>query len=396
MYKLTTLLLTLAAGLVLGWFAHDRWNVAPEQHVEPAVPPVSPSLAAGPPATSRAPVADGRADSVTQLLQRHAYPEVVARYETFLELTDTAGMQQARAAILLHAQGLVKAEEYAAAIQLLQGFLVASYRDTEARLLLAEAYYGQQDYRAAIGQLYETKGSAYRPEVLARITRRIRFIVNEQALLYKNNEDIRGLLELFQELTQLEPDHAAWFVELAIAQLALDDREAAQRSLELVMHDADVGQQALAMLTSLQQAETVVHDADSAALATDVANIPLTRSGQHFLVDASPGDSGSLRLLIDTGASLTIVTPGALQQQGVLYRDTGRSRVFNTANGPVRAPIYIIEALSVGDWYVKQLEIGVLELDGQGHMDGLLGMNFLKHFRFFIDQNESMLRLLLN
>ena len=80
----------------------------------------------------------------------------------------------------------------------------------------------------------------------------------------------------------------------------------------------------------------------------------------------------------------------------VLYRDTGRSRVFNTANGPVRAPIYIIEALSVGDWYVKQLEIGVLELDGQGHMDGLLGMNFLKHFRFFIDQNESMLRLLLN
>jgi len=396
MYKLRTVLLSLVAGLVLGWLAHVQWHAGSVQQVTQGTLPVLPTIDTGLPAMVSEPVTAEPADSVTQLLQRHAYPEAVARYETFLELTDTAGMQQARAAILLHAQRLVKAEEYAAATQLLQGFLVASYRDTEARLLLAEAYYGQQDYPAAIGQLYEAKGSAYRPEVLARITRRIRFVVNEQALLYKNNEDIRGLLELFQDLTQLEPDHAAWFVELAIAQLALDDREAAQRSLELVMHDADVGQQALAMLTSLRQAETVVHDTDSAALATDVANIPLTRSGQHFLVDASPGDSGSLRLLIDTGASLTIVTPGALQQQGVLYRDTGRSRVFNTANGPVRAPIYIIEALSVGDWYVKQLEIGVLELDGQGNLDGLLGMNFLKHFRFFIDQNESMLRLSLN
>jgi clan AA aspartic protease (TIGR02281 family) len=132
------------------------------------------------------------------------------------------------------------------------------------------------------------------------------------------------------------------------------------------------------------------------ALATEVAGIPLVRSGQHFLVAAAPGNDGSLRLLIDTGASMTMVTPGALQRQGVRYRDTGKSRVFNTANGPVRAPIYILETLSVGDWSVQQLEIGVLELGGQTGVDGLLGMNFLKHFRFFIDQNDSMLRLSLN
>jgi len=62
----------------------------------------------------------------------------------------------------------------------------------------------------------------------------------------------------------------------------------------------------------------------------------------------------------------------------------------------VRAPIYILETLSVGDWSVQQLEIGVLDLGGQTGIDGLLGMNFLKHFRFFIDQNDSMLRLSLN
>jgi len=146
----------------------------------------------------------------------------------------------------------------------------------------------------------------------------------------------------------------------------------------------------------LQQTATVGYDTDSVALATEVAGIPLTRSGQHFLVDASPGNDGSLRLLIDTGASMTMVASGTLQRQGVRYRDTGQSRIFNTANGPVRAPIYILETLSIGDWTVEQLEIGVLELSGQAGIDGLLGMNFLKHFRFFIDQNESMLRLSIN
>jgi clan AA aspartic protease (TIGR02281 family) len=150
------------------------------------------------------------------------------------------------------------------------------------------------------------------------------------------------------------------------------------------------------MLLTLQQAATVMPDPNSSAVATEVAGIPLTRRGQHFLVDVHPGDDGRLRLLIDTGASMTIVTPAALQQQGVAYRDTGRTRVFNTANGPVHASIYVIEMLSVGDWYIRDLEVGVLELGGQADMDGLLGMNFLSHFRFFIDQNESLLRLSLN
>jgi clan AA aspartic protease (TIGR02281 family) len=396
MYKLITVMLVLAAGLVLGWFAHDRWGTGPVQLVAPETSLVSPTIDAGQSATASEPVLDGHAESVTRLLQRHAYPEAVARYDSLQALTDTAGMQQARAAILLHAQALVKSQEFAAAAQLLQRFLVAAYRDTEARLLLAETYYGQQDYLAAIAQLYEARGAAYRPEMLARITRRIRFVANKQAELYRKNADSRGLLALYQELTQLQPDYAAWFVELAIAQLALDDRGAAQRSLALVIYDPDVGEQAQLMLTKLQQTATVAHDTEPVALATEVTGIPLTRSGQHFLVAAGPGNAGSLRLLIDTGASMTMVTPGALQRQGIRYRDTGQSRVFNTANGPVRAPIYILETLSVGDWSVQQLEIGVLELGGQTGVDGLLGMNFLKHFRFFIDQNDSMLRLSLN
>ena len=195
MYRLTTVLLSLTAGLVLGWFAHDRWSTGPVQLVVPETPFVSPTIATGP-ATASEPVVGEHAESVKQLLQRHAYPEAVARYDSLQALTDTAGMQQARASILLHVQALVTSQDFAAAAQLLQRFLVAAYRDTEAHLLLAETYYGQQDYLAAIAQLYEARGGAYRPEMLARITRRIRFVVNKQAELYRKNADSRGLLAL--------------------------------------------------------------------------------------------------------------------------------------------------------------------------------------------------------
>ena len=130
---------------------------------------------------------------------------------------------------------------------------------------------------------------------------------------------------------------------------------------------------------------------ETTAAATEVAGIPLVRNGSHYLVDARLG-SQPARLLIDTGASLTMLTPDTLQRSGSGARATGRTGLFNTANGRVSAPIYRLDALSVGDWRVSDLDVGVLELGDPG-IDGLLGMNFLRHFQFFIDQNEALLRL---
>jgi predicted aspartyl protease len=87
-----------------------------------------------------------------------------------------------------------------------------------------------------------------------------------------------------------------------------------------------------------------------------------------------------------------MLTPDALKRRGVAAHATGRTGIFNTANGRISAPIYRLDTLSVGDWQVSDLDVGVLELDDP-QFDGLLGMNFLGHFQFFIDQNEALLRL---
>ncbi|HHJ16813.1 MAG TPA: TIGR02281 family clan AA aspartic protease [Gammaproteobacteria bacterium] len=384
MRKITVGLLIFTAGWGLGWYTHQA--AGPVVSSRPVVP-VLPNNA-----EPEAPAAPGRVDDLAGLLQRHEFEAALERYETLQLQAGEVAVAEARAKILAHARRLIAARDFSPAEQLLQLFLVAAYRDVEARILLASAYRGQEDLYAAIDQLYEAGGYAYRPATLQRITGRIRSIVAELARSLAHSNDQNALLALYQHLTRMEPGHAAWFMGLATAQLALDDREAARRSLLLVAQDPDVGAQAQAMLAELSPALPERQDTASPLAVTEVTGIPLQRSGNHFIVDARPAEAHSLRLLIDTGASLTILTPAALEQRGIRYQNTGRSRIFNTANGPVRAPVYRLDALSVGDWQVNQLEIGVLELGGSG-IDGLLGMNFLSHFQFFIDQNKALLRL---
>ena len=393
MRKLTVGLLIFMAGWGLGGYTYHHRGTDPNQSAQPVIPaaskPVNPEEA---PAVFT-PTAPGPVGDMANLLQRNDYEAVLERYESLQLQAGDAAVADARTQILAHARQLIEDRRFSLAEQLLQRFLVAAYHDVEARILLASAYRGQQDLHTAIDQLYEARGYAYRPAMLQRITARIRSMVAELTQSLKRNDDQNALLALYQHLIQLEPDHAPWFMELAATQLALDDKEAARRSLLLVSQDPGVGAQAQAMLEELSIALAGTQDTESFDSATEVVGIPLHRSGNHFIVDARPARGRSIRLLIDTGASLTIFTPDVLEQRGIRYQDTGRTGVFNTANGSVEAPIVKLDSLTVGEWQVDQLEIGVLDLGSRVGVDGLLGMNFLNHFQFFIDQNESLLRL---
>jgi len=393
MHKLTVGLLIFTAGWGLGWYTHTQWGADPVQSARPLIPAPSKPVNPEGPAADFTPAVPGPVDGIASLLQRNEFEVAVERYESLQVQAGDVVVAEARTQILSYARRLMAERRFGQAEQLLQRFLIAAYRDVEARILLAAVHRGQDDVYAAIDQLYEASGYAYRPAMLKKITRRIRSIVAELAQSLKRNNDHNALLALYRHLTQLEPDHAPWFMGLAATQLALDDNDAARRSLLLVSQDPDVGAQAQAMLSKLGIATAGLQDTEPQEPVTEVVGIPLHRSGNNFIVDAKPGRGRSIRLLIDTGASLTILTPDALDKRNIRYRDTGRSGVFNTANGSVRAPIYKLDALSVGDWQVSNLEIGVLDLGSGSGIDGLLGMNFLSYFQFFIDQNEALLRL---
>jgi clan AA aspartic protease (TIGR02281 family) len=385
------LVLALITGAAMGWLAREHWpfGARRDHTMVRFVPDRSPPVP-----ESSSPVGDvppGGNTALPQLLENHSFDRAVERYEAVRAQGDEAAVQRVQKALLEFAGRLLSQSDYSSAIDLLQRYLQADYRSVGARVLLAQARQGRGELRAAIDQLYEAKGQAWRPEVLEKLDRDIHARVARYAEALRQHGDRAGLLALYQDLTRLEPSYAPYFIGLATAQLGLDDREAARQSLLLVAQDPDVGARARELLERLRVAATEASPQQTSALASEVAGVPLRRRGSHFLVDARLG-SQSARLLIDTGASLTMLTPTMLQRRAHAVQETGRTGIFNTANGRVRAPIYRLDALSVGDWQVSDLEVGVLDLGDPG-IDGLLGMNFLRHFRFFIDQDAAQLRL---
>jgi clan AA aspartic protease (TIGR02281 family) len=379
----------LAAGWLLGWYSHSYLGQGPDRPV--TAPPQHP-LAESPPYVVM-PAADVTpSDALAGRLAAGDFEDAVGQYEALQRQGDEGGARQARAMLLEHARALMDRRDSAAAEALLQRLLVADWRDVETRVLLAGLSQARGETGAALDWLYAARGHAGDAQVHARLTGRIRTLVAAESGALQAAGDDAGLLGLYRQLTQLEPEYAPYFIGLAEAQLALGDTAAALQSLQLVAQDPDHGAQAVAMLARLLPVAQGQAEESSAAVA-GIAGIPLRRRGNHFLVEAQPGSGDSLELLIDTGASVTILTPAALAHHRVAYRDTGRQALFSTANGRVQAPVYRIDALTVGDWEVRGLEIGVLELGSGGAIDGLLGMDFLQHFRFFIDQNRAELRL---
>ena len=385
-----------ATGWGLARLMYSSSDSDPQKSEQPAIPVPSISIDSDQSATGFTQTESGYVGDIANLLQRYEFEVALERYEISLAEEEDETVAAVRAQILSFARQLIAQRHTDLAAQLLQRFLLTSHRDAEARILLAEAYLNEENIHAAIDQFYEARGYAYLPAMLQRINTRIRSAVTELARSLERNNDQNTLLALYQQLTQVEPDYAPWFIGLAATQLALDDREAARRSLVLVAQDPDVGARAQAMLSEISAAVVTPQETEPQDFTTEVVGIPLHRRGNHFVVDARPESGRNVRLLIDTGASVTILTPDVIEQKGIRYQDTGRSRVFTTANGPVRTPVYRLDSLTVGDWKVNQLEIGVLDLGAGTDVDGLLGMNFLRHFQFYIDQNKAMLVLSVN
>jgi clan AA aspartic protease (TIGR02281 family) len=121
--------------------------------------------------------------------------------------------------------------------------------------------------------------------------------------------------------------------------------------------------------------------------------IPLVRIGNHYMVEAVVNEADVLSLILDTGASLTSVKPEVLTNLGIDPWNSKDIRKLSTANGIVDAPVIILPILAVGEQVISELEVAAINFTEKPDIDGLLGMNFLQNYRFFIDQSKDVLKL---
>ena len=117
------------------------------------------------------------------------------------------------------------------------------------------------------------------------------------------------------------------------------------------------------------------------------ASVTLKADTRGQFVAQGQINGGTMRMLVDTGASLIAMPASDAQRLGIDYRK-GKALSVNTANGITTAYHVVLDTVKVGDITVNQVDAMVQEV---GLPFTLLGMSFLKRMEMRRDGDQMTL-----
>lgn len=113
--------------------------------------------------------------------------------------------------------------------------------------------------------------------------------------------------------------------------------------------------------------------------------------GKPIMVSAKINGEGSAQLMLDTGASVTVINPRVLAGMGIGSREALRGSVKG-ATGTADVLFVPVQSIEVGNARSGPLRVAAHDVDlGQG--DGLLGRDFLDQFMVNIDSTAGLVTL---
>jgi predicted aspartyl protease len=124
-------------------------------------------------------------------------------------------------------------------------------------------------------------------------------------------------------------------------------------------------------------------------------SVPVTMlQGMTFVrvvVNSGPGAT----FLLDTGSTHTVLSPRHATQLGISVPTSAPRQIVQVVGGAtISMPLVRVRSVSVGGLSVEELEVGIYEvLPNMSGADGLLGSDFLRHFRMSVNQDAKQLTL---
>ena len=124
-------------------------------------------------------------------------------------------------------------------------------------------------------------------------------------------------------------------------------------------------------------------------------SIPIQVRGSLMLLPVTANGRERLTLLLDTGASKTILRPSVAARLGIVPSADVPRWPSQLADGRVIVIPYVrLHSIALGDLVVEDLDVGVYEiLRDPGPVDGILGGDLLGHFRMTVDRKAERLEL---
>jgi predicted aspartyl protease len=125
---------------------------------------------------------------------------------------------------------------------------------------------------------------------------------------------------------------------------------------------------------------------------TDVCTVELDRvdGGGTYALEARFGDTDA-RLILDTGASLTVVTAQLADDIG-LWPDREMTITAITANGRVVMPTAVVPGVEVAGRLVEELRVAICDDCVDDIADGLLGLDLQASLRMQVDTGAGQIR----
>jgi predicted aspartyl protease len=115
--------------------------------------------------------------------------------------------------------------------------------------------------------------------------------------------------------------------------------------------------------------------------------------GERIWVDVKINGSGVAKLLLDTGADRTMISPRTLEAAGVSTRRPIATGQAVGVTGSDRINWIMVESLEVGEARVGRMPVASYEMASAGDGDGLLGRDFLDQFKMTIDSAKGEVHL---
>lgn len=265
---------------------------------------------------------------------------------------------------------------------LLDSFLAYDPEDEDWLLVKINYFEAIDKKQAAIFLYYELIHSSFDYEKEEMWLSQIHQIAEKQRRSYAHNGAWHEQIDFFEPLLMEEPNYPPYILALSQAFIQLEEFVIADSYLDNISHLTAYQGQVAKLRRQMHSSQT------------ELQAIKLNKLNEHFMVNARINKQYRTNLMIDTGASITVLSEAyfnALKESGDIH--VNRQLEINTAAGNQAAYSVIVEYFNIGEHQLEDFEIVVMELPGFEHADGLLGMNFLKQFKFEIDQENSLLFL---
>lgn len=311
--------------------------------------------------------------------------KIVDHYRQLTQLDDEH-KKFARAAFIQKLQQGFEQGKYHQLIKLVSHYLKLNAGDYQIIYILAESYRALGNLPAAIKAYYQLEQYVYDFDQIDNIKAKINVLVQayHKKVVGESNGEERWplLLKFYEELALLDQSNYSYLFKQAEIHYQLNDYPRSLALLDYLLADIEWG----------NVARQLKHKIATKMRAKE--GIALRQDNGHYIVSGVIESSHQVELLIDTGATLSVISTRFFKQlEGATEAEFLHNTMMNTANGQLIVPVYRFKRFEIAGRAINDIEFAVMDLPSMEASQGLLGMNFLRNFRFNMDQENNLLFL---